>query len=223
MKIGQAKGAQVGDGNTQHNTYLPPQKSGRHSARDSSPVTVTTGDNSTVNTTQKSANLKFSVPIIGPLFAYASVHPIIAVTTAAAVLGGTGAVASGAMSSSKSGVSTQLVRGFHLTEAETGTQPIGYDFSRTPPVVAGPNTDAIYVQDGFVYSSSGKLADWTGVTNPTAAECRDAVAKQPVRQVVANLGSMTCYLDLNGDAGYFTITSRATTGDYITIDTAHLG
>ncbi|ACU75767.1 hypothetical protein Caci_6934 [Catenulispora acidiphila DSM 44928] len=223
MKIGQAKGAQVGDGNTQHNTYLPPQKSGRHSARDSSPVTVTAGDNSTVNTTQKNTNLKFSIPIIGPLFTFASVHPVIAVTTAAAVLGGTGAVASGAMSSSKSGVSTQLVRGFHLTEAETGAQPIGYDFSRTPPVLAGPNTEAIYIQGGFVYSSSGKLAEWTGATNPTAAQCSDAVAKQPVREVVISVGSMTCYLDLNGNTGYFTITSSPMTGNYITIDTAHLG
>lgn len=221
MRIGQAKGAQVGAGNTQHNTYLPPQKGGRHSARDSSSVTVTAGDNATVNTTQKNTHLKFSIPVIGPLFTFASVHPVIAATTVVVVLGGTGAVASGAMSSS--GSSTGLVRGFHLTVADAGQPPVGYDFSHTPPVAAGPDTDAIYVQGGFIYSSSGKLAEWTGSTNPTAAQCRDAIAKQPVREVVVSDGSMTCYLDPHGDPGYFTVTSSPMTGNYITIDTAHLG
>ncbi|MEY9930225.1 hypothetical protein ABH926_004870 [Catenulispora sp. GP43] len=221
MRIGQAKGAQVGDGNTQHNTYLPPQKSGgRHGTRDDSSVTVTAGDNSTVTTTQR--NLKLSIPVIGPLFSFASVHPVIVATTAVVVLGGTGAVATGAMSDSKSGGSTELVRGFHLTVAEAGAQPVGYDFSHTPPVLAGPNTDAIYVQGGFIYSTAGKLAGWTGVTNPTAAQCRDAIAKQPVREVVIGDGDMTCYLDSGGDVGYFTVTSSPMTGGYITIDTAHL-
>jgi hypothetical protein len=224
MRIGQAKGAQVGEGNTQHNTYLPPQKAqagGRHSTRDSSSMTVTAGDNSTVTTTQKNTHLKFSMPVIGPLFSFASVHPVIAVTTAVVVLGGTGAVASGAMSGS-SGPSTKLVRGFHLTVAESGATPVGYDFSHTPPVPAGPNTDAIYVQGGFIYSTSGKLAQWMQAGNPTAAQCRDAVAKEPARQVVVSDGEMTCYLDSNGDPGYFTVTSSPMTGDYITVDTAHL-
>lgn len=189
MRIGQAKGAQIGNSNTQHNTY----------------------------TTQK--HTKIAIPVIGPLFTFASVHPVIAVTTAAVVLGGTGAVASGTMSSSDS--STHLTRAFHLTEADNGQAPVGYDFSHTPPVLAGPNADAIYVQGGFFYSTAGKLAPWRQNSNPTAAQCRDAIAKQAVRTLVTEVGSVTCYLDSNGGVGYFTLTSNQMS--YVTIDTAHLG
>lgn len=223
MRIGQAKGAQVGSGNTQHNTYLPPSNGARHSTRDSSSMTVTAGDNSTVTTTQKNTHVKFSIPIIGPMLSFASVHPVIAVTTAVVVLGGTGAAAGTAMSGSSSDSATKVLRAFQLKEATGGGAPIGYDFSQNPPAPAGPNTDAVYVQSGFIYSTSGKLASWTGNTNPTAAECRDAVAKKPERQVVISLGSMTCYVDQKGNPGYFTVTSSPMTGDYITIDTAHLG
>lgn len=223
MRIGQAKGAQVGSGNTQHNTYLPPEKGARHRVQDSSTVTIAAGDNATVSRTQKNTHLKFSIPVIGPLFSFVSVHPVIAVTTAVVVLGGTGAAVNSAISDSKPGVSTELLRGFQLTVSNAGTPPVGYDFSRTPPAVAGPNTDAIYVQDGFVYSTSGKLAHWTGATNPTAAGCRAAIAQQPEREVVVSEGSLTCYLDQNGNPGFFTVTSVPMTSDFITIDTAHLG
>ena len=220
MRIGQAKGAQVGKGNTQNNTYLPTQKGARHSTRDSSSMSVTAGDNSTIHSTQTSKHTKFSIPVIGPLVSFAAVHPVVAAMTAVVVVGA-GTVASGALSSS--GGSTGLTRGVHLTEADNGAPPLGYDFSQTPPAVAGPNSDAIYVQGGFIYFTSGKLAHWTSsATIPTAAQCRDAVAKDPVRQVVIELGGVTCYLDSHGDPGYFTITSDPMTGNYITVDTAHL-
>jgi len=220
MRIGQAKGAQVGKGNTQNNTYLPAQKGARHSMRGSSSISVTAGDNSTIHTTQTTRNTRFSIPIIGPLFSFAAVHPVVAVATAVVVVGGTGAVASGAMSSS--GGSTGLTRGVRLTEADNGAPPVGYDFTPSVPVVAGPNSDAIYVQGGFIYFTSGKLAHWTGAALPTASQCRDAIAKEPVRQVVVSLGDVTCYLDSHGDPGYFTVTSSPMTGNYITVDTAHL-
>jgi hypothetical protein len=38
--------------------------------------------------------------------------------------------------------------------------PTGYDFSRTPPVVAGANTDAIYVAGSSLVTTNGKLASW---------------------------------------------------------------
>lgn len=220
MRIGQAKGAQVGKGNTQNNTYLPAQESARHSMRDSSSMSVTAGDNSTIHTTQTTKNTKFSIPIIGPLFSFAAVHPVVAAVTAVVVVGGTGAVASGTMSDS--GGSTGLTRGVRLTEADNGAPPLGYDFSQTPPAVAGPNADAIYVQQGFIYFTSGKLAHWQSATLPTASQCRDAVTKDPVRQVVIEVGNVTCYLDSHGDPGYFTVTSSPMTGNYITVDTAHL-
>ena len=189
MRIGQAKGAQVGKGNTQNNTYLPTQKGARHSMRDSSSMSVTAGDNATIHSTQTTKNTKFSIPVIGPLFSFAAVHPVVAAATAVIVVGGTGVVASGAMSSSGG---SGLTRGVRLTEADNGAPPLGYDFSQTPPALAGPNSDAIYVQGGFVNFTSGKLAHWSGSTIPTAAECRDAIAKQPQREVVIQVGSVTC-------------------------------
>lgn len=219
MRIGQAKGAQVGKGNTQNNTYLPTQKGARHSMRDSSSMSVTAGDNATIHSTQTTKNTKFSIPVIGPLFSFAAVHPVVAAATAVIVVGGTGVVASGAMSSSGG---SGLTRGVRLTEADNGAPPLGYDFSQTPPALAGPNSDAIYVQGGFVNFTSGKLAHWSGSTIPTAAECRDAIAKQPQREVVIQVGSVTCLLDSHGDPGYFTITSSPMASNYITVDTAHL-
>jgi len=223
MKIGHAKGAQIGDRNTQNNTFVPAQKGARarHRTQDSSSVTVTGSENVTVHSTQR--NMKFSIPIIGPLFSFASVHPVIAVATTVVVLGGTGVAANSALSDSKPGVSTDLVRGFRLPDADPTATPTGYDFSHNPPVVAGSNADAIYSQRGAIFSTSGKLAHWFGAGVPTAADCRAEIAKQPEREVLPSVGDLTCYLDKNGNAGYFTVTAIPSNNDYFMIDTAHLG
>lgn len=79
-------GVQAGDGNTQHNTYLPPQKPTHRRSRDYAPTaTVTAGDHSTV--TQKNTHLKFSVPVIGPMIGMASAHPVIAGVAAVTIIG----------------------------------------------------------------------------------------------------------------------------------------
>lgn len=216
-KNSRIKGAQAGDGNVQNNMYLPPQR-GAHHSRDHAPsVTVTAGDHSTVN--QKNTHVKFSVPVLGPLLAMTSAHPVIAGVAALAVAGGGGLAANAALSGPPSSVSTALVRGFHLRDNGQGA-PIGYDFSRTPPAKAGASTDAIYVSGGYLVSSNGKLAEWDAQQLPSAADCRDAVAKHPVRQTVLGVRALTCYVDRNGNPGYILVTGSDS--ESTIIDTAHL-
>ncbi|MFJ9543701.1 hypothetical protein ACIRPX_41695 [Streptomyces sp. NPDC101225] len=216
-KNSRIRGAQAGDGNVQHNTYLPPQR-GAHHSRDYAPsATVTTGDHSTVN--QKNTHLRLSVPVIGPLLAMSSAHPVVAGVTALAVLGGGGLAANAALSDPRPSVSTALVRGFHLQDNGQGA-PIGYDFSRTPPAKAGTSTDAVYVSGGYLVSSNGKLAEWSALQLPSAADCREAVAKHPIRQTVLTTRALTCYVDRDGNPGYILVTGSDS--ESTIVDTAHL-
>ncbi|MBO4255005.1 hypothetical protein [Streptomyces griseorubiginosus] len=217
MRNSRTNGAQAGDGNVQHNTYLPPQRATRRRSRDYAPTaTVTAGDHSTV--TQKNTHLKFSVPVIGPLLGMASAHPVIAGVAAVTLVGGGGLATTAALSSPQPSVSTALVRGFRMMDP--GGTPTGYDFSHTPPVPAGTSTDAIYVSGGFLAASNGKLASWNSDKLPTAADCRKAVAENPVRQTVTAVHYLTCYVDRNGNPGYILVT--AVGSEYTTVDTAHL-
>ncbi|MFI6662906.1 hypothetical protein ACIBL8_46310 [Streptomyces sp. NPDC050523] len=216
-KNSRIKGAQAGDGNIQNNTYLPPQR-GAHHSRDYAPsATATAGDHSTIN--QKNTHLKFSIPVIGPLLAMTSAHPVIAGVAALAVVGGGGFAANAALSDPAPSVSTTLVRGFHLEDGGQGA-PVGYDFSRTPPAKAGRNTDAIYASGGELVATNGKLADWDERQLPSASDCRAAVAKHPERQTVITTGALTCFVDSDGNPGYILVTGTDT--DSTIIDTAHL-
>jgi hypothetical protein len=104
-------------------------------------VSVTAGDNAKV--TQKNTQVKFSVPLLGPLLSAASAHPVIASVAAVAVIGGGGVATTAALSGSASPAPTALVRGFAMKNSAQGA-PTGYDFSHTPPVVADNTSDAIY-------------------------------------------------------------------------------
>ncbi|MFC4503903.1 MULTISPECIES: hypothetical protein [Streptomyces] len=216
MTFDRTRGAQAGNNNVQNNTYLPPQPTGRHPTTSQS---VTAGDNATVN--QKNTQLKFSVPVIGPLLGLASTHPVIAGVAAVAVLGGGGAAVSAGLSDQgASSPSTGVVRGF-VMKAEIGEAPVGYDFAHTPPRVAGNGTDAVYVQQSSLVSTAGKLAVWSSSEAPTAAGCRDAVAEHPQRRITVGTQFVVCYVDANGDPGYITVT--AWQGESAVVDTAHLG
>jgi hypothetical protein len=113
-RVGKAKGAQFGSGNTQHNTYLPPPSQSAPRASDGSQtVTITAGNHSTVNNTQTNTHLKFSIPVIGPLLSAAAVHPVVAGITAVVVVGGASVAGEAAMSQSANSGSLSIVRGFH--------------------------------------------------------------------------------------------------------------
>ncbi|MET9908193.1 hypothetical protein ABZZ74_15445 [Streptomyces sp. NPDC006476] len=219
MRNSRTNGAQAGDGNVQHNTYLPPQRATRRRSRDYAPTaTVTAGDHSTV--TQKNTHLKFSIPVVGPLLGMASAHPVVAGVAAVTLIGGGGLATTAALSSPQPSVSTTLVRGFRMKDS--GGAPTGYDFTRTPPVPAGTTTDAIYVSHGYLVASDGRLASWSADKLPTGADCRKAVAEHPVRQTVLGAQYLTCYVDRNGNPGYILVTDVGTGTPYTTVDTAHL-
>lgn len=215
MKNDHIKGAQVGHGNAQNNTYLPP---GAGSRRSSPSMAVHAGDNATVS--QKNTHLKFSVPVIGPLIGMASAHPVIAGVAAVAIIGGGTVATTVVLPDSGSPASTAVVRGFTMKNNPQGA-PTGYDFSRTPPTVADKNSDAIYVSGSLLVSTNGKLASWESSKPPTAADCRDAVVRHPLRQTPVGVQSVVCYLDRNGDPGYISVTAHDS--ETTTIDTAHLG
>ncbi|GGX84754.1 hypothetical protein [Streptomyces fructofermentans] len=214
MRIDRPKGAQVGDGNVQHNTYVPPQAGPRHR---SPSMSVSAGDHAHV--TQKNTSLKFSIPVVGPLLALAAAHPVVAAGAAALVLGGGGLAANAALSDSGSGASTALVRGFTLKNSPDGAST-GYDFSHTPPVVADTATDAIYMSGSLLVATNGKLAQWNTSELPTGDDCRALLAEQPVRSVPVGPQTVVCYLDRNGDPGYISVTSSDI--EATTVDTAHL-
>jgi hypothetical protein len=214
MTMDRTRGAQAGDHNVQHNTYLPPPPADH---RTSTAQSVTAGDNARI--TQKNTQLKFSVPVVGPLLSLAWAHPVIAGVTAVAVVGASGAALNAALPDSGSAPSTALVRGF-VMKADSEKAPTGYDFSHTPPAVAGNGTDAIYVQGSSLVSTAGKLAEWDSSEPPTAAGCRAAVNEHPLRRVTVGAQYVVCYLDGNGDPGYITVT--AWEGESAVVDTAHL-
>ncbi|MEU6324040.1 hypothetical protein [Streptomyces sp. NPDC047009] len=214
MNIDRTKGAQVGGGNVQSNTYLPPRAGARHH---SPAMSVHAGDNAHVH--QKNTHLKFSIPVIGQLFNMASAHPVIAGATAVALIGGGTMAATVVLQGPGSPASTAVVRGFTMKSDGQGA-PTGYDFSHRPPVVAESDSDAVYVSGSLLVSTNGKLAAWQSAALPTGAECRTAVAEHPVREAPLGIQSVFCYLDRNGDPGYIAVTAYDT--ETTTVDTARL-
>ncbi|MFD9391654.1 hypothetical protein ACFWBB_13260 [Streptomyces sp. NPDC060000] len=203
------------DHGSRDDASVPPPPGTHHSSNQ----TATASGSARI--TQKNTQLKFSIPVIGPLISMAYAHPLIAAVTAVAVVGGGGAAVSAALPDSTSSPSTTLLRGFVMERSEGQKAPKGYDFTPTPPVVADAGTDALYLQGGFLMSTNGKLATWGSSGVPTAEGCRKAVAESPVREAAVSVGYAMCYLDRNGDPGYITVTASET--DSVTVDTAHLG
>ncbi|MDQ0578912.1 hypothetical protein [Streptomyces rishiriensis] len=214
MNTDRTRGAHLGDHDSRDDAFVPPQPGTHHSS------TQTATASGSARITQKNTQLKFSIPVIGPLLSLAYGHPLIAGLTAVAVVGGGGAVVAGALPDSTSSPSTALVRGFVMELSDNEKAPTGYDFTSTPPVVADAGTDALYVQGGFLMSTSGRLASWGSSEPPTAEGCRKAVTENPERRTAVSVGYAMCYLDRNGDPGYITVTASG--ADSVTVDTAHL-
>ncbi|MET7657073.1 MULTISPECIES: hypothetical protein [unclassified Streptomyces] len=215
MNPDRTRGAQLGDHGSRDDAFVPAPPGTHHSS------TQTATASGSARITQKNTQLKFSIPVIGPLLSLAFAHPLIAGLTAVAVVGGGGAALTAGLPDSGSSPSTALVRGFVMEQSDSQKAPTGYDFTHTPPVVADAGTDALYVQGGSLMSTSGELASWGSSQVPTAESCRKAVAENPVRQTAVSIGYAMCYLDRNGDPGYLTVTASDT--DSVTVDTAHLG
>ncbi|MER5198493.1 hypothetical protein ACWD3J_35450 [Streptomyces sp. NPDC002755] len=215
MNTDRTRGAHLGDHDSRDDAFVPPQPGTHHSS------TQTATASGSARITQKNTQLKFSIPVIGPLLSLAYAHPLIAGLTAVAVVGGGGAAVTAALPDSAPSPSTALVRGFVMEQTDSQKAATGYDFTPTPPVVADAGTDALYIQGGFLMSTSGRLASWASSEAPTAEGCRKAVADNPVRKTSVSTGYAMCFLDRNGDPGYLTVT--ASSPDSVTVDTAHLG
>ncbi|MEW2049796.1 hypothetical protein [Streptomyces sp. NPDC005476] len=215
MNTDRRRGAQLGDHDSRDDAFVPAQPGTHHSS------TQTATASGSARITQKNTQLKFSIPVIGPLLSLACAHPLIAGLTAVAVVGGGGAALSAGLPGSTASPSTALVRGFVMEQSDGRKAPTGYDFTHTPPVVADSGTDVLYVQGGYLVSTSGKLASWGSSGAPTAESCRKAVTENPERKTAVSVGYAMCYLDRNGDPGYLTVTASDTGS--VTVDTAHLG
>ncbi|MGW2618851.1 hypothetical protein [Streptomyces sp. NPDC001500] len=214
MNTDRTRGARLGDPAPPSPPYVPPP--GTHH---SPTQTVTAGDNNRI--TQKNTSLKFSVPVVGPLLSLAGAHPLTAGLMAVLLVGGGGAAVGAALPDSTPSPSTSLVRGFAMQRSDGEKGAVGYDFTHSPPVVADAGTDALYVQNGFLMSTNGKLASWSSSEVPTAEGCRKAVKEHPTRETAVSVTYVMCYLDRNGDPGYISITGADDKS--VTIDTAHLG
>ncbi|QJS99445.1 hypothetical protein G9272_03265 [Streptomyces asoensis] len=215
MNTDRTRGAHLGDQDSRDDAFVPPQPGTHHSS------TQTATASGSARITQKNTQMKFSIPVIGPLLSLAYAHPLIAGVTAVAVVAGGGAAVTAALPDSTSSPSTALVRGFVMDQSDGQKAPTGYDFTPTPPVVAGTGTDALYLQGGYLMSTNGRLASWGSSEVPTAEGCRKEVTENPVRKTSVSVGYAMCYLDRNGDPGYITVTASDT--DSVTVDTAHLG
>lgn len=213
MHIDRTSAARAGDHGPHHPTHLPPPPDPPATTQ-----SVTAGDNARI--TQKNTQVKFSIPVIGPLLTLAWAHPLLAGAVTVALVGG-GGIAVSALPDSGSGSSpsTELVRGFEMKVGDEKA-PTGYDFTHNPPQVADSGTDAVYVQGNYLYSTNGKISLMASADAPTAEGCREAVSQNPERQIFINISSLVCYMDGNGDPGYISVT--AFDSDSLTIDTAHL-
>ncbi|WP_333741945.1 hypothetical protein [Streptomyces sp. IBSBF 2806] len=214
MNTDRTRGAQLGDPAPQSHPYVPPQPGTHHSPTQ----TVTAGDNNKI--TQKNTSLKFSIPVVGPLLSLAYTHPLMAGLMGVLLLGGGGAAVGAALPDSTPAPSTSLVRGFAMQRSDGEKGAVGYDFTHSPPAVADAGTDALYVQNGYLMSTNGKLASWSSSEVPTAEGCRKAVKEHPTRETPVSVTYVMCYLDRNGDPGYISVTG--TDDKSVTIDTAHL-
>jgi hypothetical protein len=158
-------------------------------------------------------------------------HPLIAAAVAVVVVGGGGAVASVALSGSSGSGSgpaasspvAGVVHGFKMVLPLGGAEPVGYDFSRTPPVVADLNGQAIYVSGNQLASTSGQLAAWDGggaAAVPTDAQCREVLGRSSAREVNIWVGRVVCYIDKNNNPGFIKVTGIS--GVSVLVDTADL-
>jgi hypothetical protein len=153
-----------------------------------------------------------------------AVHPLVAAGLAVVVVGAGGAVAAVVLDDSSqpsdSAAAPHVVHGFKMVLPLGGAEPVGYDFSQTPPAVADLNSQVIYVSADQLVSTSGQLAAWDGGTAPTDAQCRDVLARDSVRSVNVWAGRSMCYIDKNNNPGYITVTGIS--GASMVVDTADL-
>ena len=237
MDLEEPKGTQVGSGNTQHNTFMPQEPGGPAAVVEGEfAASITAGDNATITNTQKKTNLKFSVPVFGPLFALMAAHPVIAGAATIAVVVGAGvggAVAEHAASSTSPGSApTGVVRGFKMNGADISNPNLSgasYDFTKTPPADDGA-ADSVTFSNGYVYGRD--IGPFTGSGTPTASGCLSAVKQAQQKaasdnantvQVFIQPGTVVCYVDTYGRPGYFIVTvGDASPVGYIVVDTAHL-
>ncbi|MFL6117170.1 MAG: hypothetical protein ACJ786_38335 [Catenulispora sp.] len=220
VRADRARGAQIGDNNTQHITNETPSRSAApHASGHAQATTISSGDHANVTSNQTHNSVKFNIPFIGPLLTTAAVHPVIASVTAVVVIGGAGVAGNSVLSGSPS-TNTSIVRGFQMKTVLGAGTPPGYDFSQTPPLIAAANAEAIYNEGVSLMSTSDQLAPWAGKAVPTGAECRAAVKDHAARSVSAYPQTLICYVDQNGKPGYILVT--AYTSEFLTIDTAHL-
>lgn len=159
---------------------------------------------SQVTISQKTSNVKISVPVIGPFISLASAHPIAAAVTVVAIAG-TGVGGAQLARSLSSGPET-----FHMV---TGS---GYDFSQVPPrmtSVTAPSAlrytgpEPLAIVNEAIGAISSNIARFSGPGKPTATACRADVNAHAAEAVPIRAGSVVCFINQSGESGYIKVIS----------------
>jgi hypothetical protein len=162
-----------------------------------------------VSITQKTSNVKISVPVLGPIVSLALGHPVIAAVTAVAVAGAGigGTQLSRALSSP--GPSSPASATFQMPAGN-----IHYDFSKIPPAetsITAPSSlwytgpSLVALSNEAIAGLSFNIASFTPTGTPTAAACKSDVNSHAANEIPVHAGSVICFLTQSGQAGYLKV------------------
>jgi hypothetical protein len=165
---------------------------------------ATVSDSKHVSITQKTSNVKISIPVLGPIISLALAHPVIAAVTAVAVAG--------------AGIAgTQLSSGPSSSGPATFQMPAGnifFDFSKIPPAktsITAPSSlgytgpSPVALTNEAIAGFSSNIASFTGTGTPTAAACKSDVNSHAANSIPIQADSVICFLTQSGQAGYIKI------------------
>jgi serine/threonine-protein kinase len=84
----------------------------------------------------------------------------------------------------------------------------GVELDALPPTTSGTSNTFSDI-NGYLHPGNGQIAEWTGSSAPTAAQCHDWVLAHAVQQLQVVSGMQLCVLTGGGRTAYVDITSVA--------------
>jgi serine/threonine-protein kinase len=84
----------------------------------------------------------------------------------------------------------------------------GVELDALPPTTSG-SSNTFFEINGYLHPGNGQIAEWTGSSTPTLAQCHDRVLAHGVQQLQMTSGMQLCVLTASGRTAYVKVTSVA--------------
>jgi hypothetical protein len=91
----------------------------------------------------------------------------------------------------------------------------GVELDASPPTTSG-SSDTFFDIAGYLHPGNGMIAQWTGSSAPTQAQCHDWALSNSVNQLQLTSGMQLCVLTASQRTAYVEITSVAADGSTAT-------